>query len=60
MNTFSDFMLKEFVSPFQYVALVTPHSQNGPGALPGACPHRYGLLWETIEVPAKALKIEKR
>ena len=39
---------------------VMSHSQNGPGALPGARPHRYGLPWEAVEVPAEALEMEKR
>ena len=39
---------------------VTPHSQNGPGALPGARPLRYNLPLEAVEVPTEALEIEKR
>ena len=39
---------------------VTPRSQNGPEALPGALPHHYGLPWETVEVLAEALETEKR
>ena len=35
-------------------------SQNRPGALPDARPHHYGLPWEAVEVPAKALETEKR
>ena len=39
---------------------VAPCSQNGPGALPGARPHHYGLPWEAVEVLAEALETEKR